>query len=75
MNRTLLLLAVVLSVLVPSHLPAADAVKPNFIFILMDDMGWRDLGCYGSDFHETPKPDYKPGARARAAGALLSLGG
>jgi arylsulfatase A-like enzyme len=31
--------------------------KPNFICILMDDMGWADLGCYGSSFHETPNLD------------------
>ncbi|MEA3406466.1 MAG: sulfatase [Chloroflexota bacterium] len=32
-------------------------VKPNFIFILMDDLGWKDLGCYGSTFYETPHLD------------------
>jgi arylsulfatase A-like enzyme len=31
--------------------------KPNIIFILIDDMGWRDIGCYGSDFYETPNLD------------------
>jgi arylsulfatase A-like enzyme len=31
--------------------------KPNIIFILIDDMGWRDLGCYGSSFYETPHLD------------------
>ena len=31
--------------------PAAD--KPNIIVILVDDMGWADLGCYGS---EIPTP-------------------
>src|SRR5437667_8069848 len=29
----------------------------NFLFILIDDMGWRDLGCYGSTFYETPNLD------------------
>src|SRR6266700_3350679 len=29
----------------------------NFLFILIDDMGWRDLGCYGSGFYETPNID------------------
>jgi arylsulfatase A-like enzyme len=31
--------------------------KPNFIFILVDDLGWTDLGCYGSTFYETPNID------------------
>ncbi len=31
--------------------------KPNFVFILIDDLGWRDLGCYGSTFYETPNID------------------
>ncbi len=30
---------------------------PNFLFLLVDDMGWSDLGVYGSDFHETPRID------------------
>ena len=28
--------------------------KPNFLFILVDDLGRQDLECYGSEFHETP---------------------
>jgi arylsulfatase A len=32
--------------------------KPlNFVFILADDLGWADLGCYGSDLNETPNLD------------------
>ncbi len=30
---------------------------PNFVFVLVDDLGWRDLGCYGSTFHDTPNLD------------------
>jgi arylsulfatase A-like enzyme len=30
---------------------------PNIVFILIDDMGWKDLGCYGSRFYETPNLD------------------
>jgi len=30
---------------------------PNFVFILIDDLGWMDLGCYGSSFYETPNLD------------------
>jgi arylsulfatase A-like enzyme len=31
--------------------------QPNFVFILIDDLGWADLGCYGSKFYETPNID------------------
>lgn len=31
--------------------------KLNFIFILIDDLGWKDLSCYGSEFYETPNID------------------
>ena len=31
--------------------------KPNIVFILIDDMGWPDVACYGSKFHETPNVD------------------
>jgi len=31
--------------------------KPNFLFILVDDLGWKDLGCFGSTFYETPNID------------------
>jgi len=29
----------------------------NYVFILIDDLGWSDLGCYGADLHETPNID------------------
>lgn len=31
--------------------------QPNILFILIDDMGWKDLSCYGSTFYETPNID------------------
>ncbi|MCF6174645.1 MAG: sulfatase [Victivallaceae bacterium] len=31
--------------------------KTNIVLILIDDMGWRDLSCYGSTFYETPNID------------------
>ncbi|WP_297036334.1 sulfatase-like hydrolase/transferase, partial [Thermogutta sp.] len=31
--------------------------RPNFIFILADDLGYTDLACYGSKYYETPNID------------------
>jgi arylsulfatase A-like enzyme len=31
--------------------------KPNFVFFLVDDMGWMDIGANGSTFYETPNID------------------
>ncbi len=33
------------------------AGRPNIVFFLVDDLGWADLGCYGSQFHQTPNID------------------
>lgn len=32
-------------------------VKPNVLFILVDDLGYKDLSCTGSIFYETPNID------------------
>ncbi|MEQ9289494.1 MAG: sulfatase [Cyclobacteriaceae bacterium] len=36
---------------------SCETKKKNVIFILADDLGWKDLQCYGSDFYETPNID------------------
>lgn len=55
----------IVSTLLFVSLAAAPAQeRPNFVFILVDDMGWADLGVYGSDLHETPRID------AFAAGSM-----
>lgn len=41
--------------LLPATLAAAD--RPNVVFILADDLGWADIGCYGSTYHKTQNLD------------------
>lgn len=54
-NRAIL--QVMLIVITASTAPAFASAKPNIVFILIDDLGWSDVGCYGSDYYETPHID------------------
>ena len=57
MNRSMslgLCLIACASVAPPAR--AADD-RPNVVLIVADDLGWADLGCYGSTFHRTPHLD------------------
>jgi arylsulfatase A len=38
-------------------LSAEKKGKLNVVFFLVDDLGWADVGCYGSTFHETANID------------------
>lgn len=35
----------------------AEESPPNIVLILIDDLGWKDLGCYGGEHAETPRID------------------
>ncbi len=42
--------------------PTGDALKhipkkPNIVLVVIDDMGWTDLGCQGSSYYESPNID------------------
>lgn len=50
-NKLIQLLMIIPSLLI------AQGQKPNFVFLLVDDLGWGDFGCYGADFNETPNID------------------
>jgi hypothetical protein len=42
---------------VPNVGVEATTRPPNVVFFLIDDLGWTDLGCRGSDLYETPHID------------------
>ena len=44
---------------------ALGATQPNIVFILADDLGYTDLGCFGSGYYETPNIDKLAGQGAK----------
>jgi arylsulfatase A len=50
-----LLFAAVIFGFATAQLRAAE--RPNVILIFVDDLGWKDVGCYGNDFIDTPHID------------------
>jgi arylsulfatase A-like enzyme len=60
-HRATILTACAVVLALPAVLPApagrADDARPNFVLVLVDDLGWTDLGCQGSGYYETPHVD------------------
>lgn len=52
-----LMMLIAVSVAAKSSSLLATERPPNIVFILIDDMGWKDLGCTGSNYYQTPNID------------------
>jgi arylsulfatase A-like enzyme len=77
MKRTLTFSFLLLAPLAALHAADNPDPKPNIILILADDLGYGDLGCYGSEINDTPHIDAlaKGGLRFtdyHSAGAMCS---
>jgi len=56
--RCLLFLVTVTAWVNPGLCQQTKAVeRPNVVMLLADDLGWTGLGCFGSDYYETPHLD------------------
>jgi arylsulfatase A-like enzyme len=54
----LLRILLLLVLLGPARIAAGSPDAPrNVVLVVVDDMGWADLGCYGNRVHETPNID------------------
>jgi arylsulfatase A len=56
-SRLLLLIPLVWFTVVPRTLATEPASRPNIVFIIADDLGYGDLGCYGQKKIKTPNID------------------
>ncbi len=57
MRQRLLIIVCFIGAIAGGDGAAAAESPPNVIVILADDLGWTDLGCYGSDLYESPHLD------------------
>jgi len=64
MTKSILYLLTLLSILVSCRKQQNPPTPPNIIYILADDLGYAELGCYGQEKIETPNID------ALAAGGM-----
>jgi len=52
-----LILSVQIEVLVTHHAVGQSTLPPNIVLIVVDDLGYGDLGIYGNKIHQTPNMD------------------
>jgi arylsulfatase A-like enzyme len=72
MRARYLTLLACLACLIPVASPVSAADPPNIVFFLVDDLGYADLGCYGSTFYETPNLDRLAAEGARFTDAYAA---
>jgi arylsulfatase A len=49
-----------------------ESARPNIVLFLIDDLGWRDLGCQGSAYYQTPHIDRLAGEGVRFTDAYAA---
>lgn len=55
MNRLLLIITCFFSATLPGQ--ASEPLKPNIVVIMVDDMGYAGVSCFGNPYFETPEID------------------
>ena len=54
---TAIAVTLVAQVIIAPPVNAESGKRPNIIFIMADDLGWKELGCYGQKKIQTPNVD------------------
>ncbi len=57
MNRPSVLCVMAFVLICTGSVGNAAERRPNVVVFMIDDLGWTDAGCYGSDLYETPNID------------------
>jgi len=68
----LLCLLALCSAVFTTNARGEEAPKTNVVFFLIDDLGWMDLGCQGSDYYKTPNIDRLAGEGMRFTDAYAA---
>lgn len=56
----------------PATPASVEGSRPNIVFLLVDDLGWGDLGCYGNETSRTPNIDRLAGEGVRFEQMLVA---